>query len=420
MNETMKGKRLAVFGGNFITDEIMDYAHAHGITVLSVSNDPNAALHKVSDEQYVLNNTDEELMMKFFKEQRVDGILSCSTETVIRKNIDFIVKTPYYYYVQPEAWNILMNKERFKEYSKQFGIQVCPSYRIEDENIKFPVVVKPTEGCNAFGMTYCRHREELISAVDEARKKSLGTGDYICEKFLQGPMFFFYLWRQMGKTYVASTSRFIDYDFNYTDNWTPFLQIFPAKEEGIIKKSLFAPLSAMFDELGVENGSGFFQGIVEDGIPYIIDTGFRLPGSMDYRVVKKEKGVNLIGSHIQHALTGKFGDDFSALETPFLNYHAILSVGLKNGVIGKIRGMDTIADIPGVYYVHQYRNEGDVMTRSGFTVHQDLCRVYVEASDKIELLNLIQKMVDLIQVENDKGENMLRDYPEGWQDYFKD
>jgi len=28
-------------------------------------------------------------------------------------------------------------------------------------------------------------------------------------------------------------------------------------------------------------------------------------------------------------------------------------------------------------------------------------------------------MLDLIQVENDKGENMLRDYSEGWQDYFK-
>lgn len=419
MNETMKGKRLAVFGGNFITDEIMNYAHAHGITVLSVSNDPNAAMHKVSDEQYVLNNTDEELMMKFFKEQRVDGILSCSTETVIRKNIDFIVKTPYYYYAQLEAWNILMSKERFKEYSKQFGIQVCPTYRIEDENIKFPVVVKPTEGCNAFGMTYCQRREELIAAVEEARKKSLGTGDYICEKFLQGPMFLFYLWRQRGKTYVASTSSFIEYDFYYANNMTPFLQFFPGKEENIIRDTLFAPLSAMFDELGVENGSCFFQGIIEDGIPYIIDTGFRLPGSMDYRIVKKEKGVDLIGCHIQHALTGKFGDDFSALETPFKHYHAILSVGLKNGVISKIRGVDAIADIPGVYYVHQYRKEGDVMTRSGFTVHQDLCRVYVEAPDKAELLKRIQKMLDLIQVENDKGENMLRDYPDGWQDYFK-
>ena len=420
MKETMNGKRLAVFGGNFITREIMDYAHAHGITVLSVSNDPNAAMHKVSDEAYVLNNTDEELMMKFFKEQRVDGILSCSTETVIRKNIDFIVKTPYYYYAPLDAWNILMSKERFKEYSKQFGIQVCPSYRIEDKDIKFPVVVKPTEGCNAFGMTYCQRREELIAAVEEARKKSLGTGDYICEKFLQGAMFLFYLWRQRGKTYVASTSRFIDYDFNYANNWTPFLQIFPANEENIIRDTLFAPLSKMFDELGVEDGSCFFQGIVEDGIPYIIDTGFRLPGSMDYRIIKKEKGVDLIGSHIQHALTGRFGDDFSALETPFQHYHAILSVGLKNGLISKIRGVDAIADIPGVYYVHQYRKEGDVMTRSGFTVHQDLCRVYVEAPDKAELLKRIQEMLDLIQVENDKGENMLRDYPEGWQDYFKD
>ena len=420
MNETMKGKRLAVLGANNIADEIMDYAHTHGITVLSVGNNPDAAMHKVSDEQYVMNNTDEELMLNFFKEQRVDGVLSISLEKIVRKSINLMARTSFFYYAKPGPWSILMSKQRFKEYSQKFGIKVTPTYRIEDENIQFPVVVKPTEGSNAFGMTFCRSRDELLPAVEEAREKSLGTGNYICEKFLKGYMFLFYLWRQRGKTYVASTSRFIDYDFNYANNWTPFLQVFPGKGEDIIKNELFAPLSAMFDELGVENGSCFFQGIVENGIPYIFDTGFRLPGSMDYRIVKKEKGIDLIGCHIQHALTGEFGDDFSALETPFQHYYAILSIGLKNGVIGKICGMDTIADIPGVYHVHQYRKEGDVMTKSGYTVLQDLCRVYIEAPDKAELLKRIQKIVDLIQVENDKGENMLRDYPEGWQDYFKD
>jgi len=113
MDEMMKGKRLAVFGANNITHDVMDYAHAHGITVLSVSNDPNAALHKVSDEQYVMNNTDEELMMRFFREQRVDGLLNISAQKVIRKSVDFIAKTPFHYYAKPEAWHLLMDKKRF-------------------------------------------------------------------------------------------------------------------------------------------------------------------------------------------------------------------------------------------------------------------------------------------------------------------
>lgn len=416
----MKGKRLAVFGANNITQEVMDYSHAHGITVLSVSNDPNAAMHKVSDEQYIMDSTCEEQLMKFFKEQRVDGILSCSAERVIRKSVDFLAKTPYHYYAKPKAWHVLMNKQRFKEYSKRFGIKVTPNYRIEDPNIQFPVVVKPAEGAGSIGVTPCHSKEDLASAVEKAIHNSLGVSDYICEKLLQGNIFQLYLWRQRGKTYMASTSGYIAYDLVPGRSHGCVLQIYPAKGENIIYNKLYAPLSAMFDELEVENGSCFFQGIIEDGIPYIFDTGFRLPGSMDYRCVKREKGVDLIGCHIQHALTGRFGEDFSALETPFQHCYAVFSPGLKDGLIDKIRGLDAIADVPGVYCIYRYRKEGDVMTMSGYPVRQDLCRIYVEAPDKNELLKRIHTMMDLLQVENDKGENMLRDYPDGWQDYFKD
>ena len=417
---TMSGKRLAVFGANNITQEVMDFAHTHGITVLSVSSDPNAAMHKVSDEQYIMDSTDEKLMMKFFKEQKVDGILSCSAEMVIRKSVDFLAKTPYYYYAKPEAWHLLMNKQRFKEYSKQFGIKVTPNYRLEDKDIKFPVIVKPVDGAGSIGVTICHNREELDSAVKKALSKSPDANEYICEKCLEGDVFQLFLWRQKGKTYLASVSGYIAYDLVPGRRQGCVLQIYPAKGENIIYNKLYAPLSAMFDELGVEDGSCFFQGIIEDDIPYIFDTGFRLPGSMDYRVVKKEKGIDLIGCYIQHALTGKFGDDFSALETPFQHCCAVYSPGLKNGVIGKIRGLDAIANVPGVYYIHQYRKEGDEITMSGYPVLQDLCRIYIEAPDKAELLKRIQTMMNLLQVENEKGENMLRDYPAGWQDYFSE
>ena len=421
MDEMMKGKRLAVFGANNITHDVMDYAHAHGITVLSVSNDPNAALHKVSDEQYVMNNTDEELMMRFFREQRVDGLLNISAQKVIRKSVDFIAKTPFHYYAKPEAWHLLMDKKRFKEYSKQFGIKVTENYSPEDPNIQFPVVVKPIAGCNSYGMTVCRSREELIPAIEEARKKSLEGGEFICERYVEGYMFQLFLWRQRGKTYVASTASFIDYDFIWEGLRAPLLHLIPGKGENIIHSKLLKPLSAMLDDLGVDDGSCFFQGIMDDnGEPYIFDTGFCLPGSMDYRVVKREKGIDLVGCYIQHALTGKFGDDFSALEKPYEHCHAVFSPALKNGVIGKIRGLDAIADVPGVYYVHPYRKEGSEMTKFGYPVHQDLCRIYVEAPDNAELLKRIQKIMDLLQVENDKGENMLREYPAGWQDFFNE
>lgn len=419
VDRTKITNRLAVFGGNNITQEIMDFAHANNIFVLSVSNDPNAAMHKVSDEQYCLDCTNEELMMNFFKEQRVDGVLSISSERVIRKTVDFMAKTAFHYYAKPQQWNILMNKKVFKEYSKKFGLKVTPNYQIEDENITFPVIVKPAEGAGAIGVTKCHNYEEMVSAVQLALSKSHGAGDYICEKYINGDMFQLYIWRQKGKTYVASTSEFVLYDLVPGRRRGCIFQIYPASRESIYSQ-LYEPLSHILDELGVDDGSCFFQGMIEDGIPYIIDVGFRLPGSMDFRCVKREKGIDLIGCHIQYALSGKFGNDFSALEKPFQHCYTVFSPALKNGQICKIRGMEAIEAHPGVYNVKQYVKEGDVMKMSGYPIRQDLCRIFIEAPSKVELRKRIETIIGLLQVENEKGENMLRDYPAGWQDYFKE
>ena len=66
--ESLKGKRLAVFGANNVTEEVTAFARRHGIVLVSVGNVPEAPMHQVSDEQYYLDCTDETVMLPFFKE----------------------------------------------------------------------------------------------------------------------------------------------------------------------------------------------------------------------------------------------------------------------------------------------------------------------------------------------------------------
>ena len=80
--ESLKGKRLAVFGANHVTEEVTAFARRHGIVLVSVGNVPEAPMHQVSDEQYYLDCTDETVMLPLFKEKRIDGLLNCSGEMV--------------------------------------------------------------------------------------------------------------------------------------------------------------------------------------------------------------------------------------------------------------------------------------------------------------------------------------------------
>ena len=109
-NDLMKGKRLAVFGANNVVDEVTAYARQHGIVLVSVGNVPEALMHQYSNEQYYLDCTDEATMLPFFKDKHIDGLLSCSSEMVIRKSVGFIGKTGFRYYATPHQWDVLMNR----------------------------------------------------------------------------------------------------------------------------------------------------------------------------------------------------------------------------------------------------------------------------------------------------------------------
>ena len=402
----MKGKRLAVFGANNVTEEVTAFARRHGIVLVSVGNVPEAPMHQVSDEQYYLDCTDEAVMLPFFREKHIDGLLSCSGEMVIRKSVEYLTKTSFPYYAKPHQWNVLMNKQHFNNVCKKYGMPSIPEYRIEDTDITFPVIVKPVDNGGSFGITVCHNREYLKKAIALARQYST-VGEYLCEKYLEGPYFQFEIWRQNGRSCFPYTKGRVFYDAVGSSPRQPFIDIYPSPDADIIE-TLYEPMSRLFDDLGVDDGSCMFQGIICDGVPYIMDCAFRLSGGMDFRVVREATGIDLVACYMQHALTGVFGDSFPFFEGK--GAYATLCIGLKNGLISSIRGIDEILQRPYVYSLYQYYHEGDTMQYSGLFLGI-LCRIFVKAGDKKELKQHIDTILELLRVEDENGQSLLLDCP---------
>ena len=434
-SEELKGKRLAVFGANNVVDEVTAYARKHGIVLVSVGNVPEAPMHQVSDEQYYMDCTDEAAMLRFFKEKHIDGLLSCSGEMVIRKTVGFIGKTGFHYYATPEQWDVLMNKQHFKEACLRYGMPVIPEVRAQQapqppkggvsKRAASPplggwgawgaCIVKPVDNGGSFGITVCHNQTEMEEAIAKAVQHST-VGEYLCEKFIEGPYFQFEIWRQNGKSYFPYTKGRVFYDAIGTSPQQPFLDLYPSPEADIISR-LYEPMSRLFDDLGIDNGSCMFQGIISDGVPYIMDNAFRLSGGMDFRVVHEDKGIDLVACYMQHALTGQFGDDFSMLnvQCSMLNgKYATICIGLKNGQITRIKGIDAVRQLPFVYSLFQYYHEGDTMQYSGLFL-QVLCRIFVRADSRQELQSSINTILGLIEVEGIDGNSLLRDYPSAFK-----
>ena len=410
-SEELKGKRLAVFGANNVVDEVTAYARKHGIVLVSVGNVPEALIHQVSDEQYYMDCSDEAAMLRFFKEKHIDGLLSCSAEMVIRKSVGFIGKTGFHYYATPEQWDVLMNKQHFKEACLRYGMPAIPAFRLEDEDIPFPVIVKPVDNGGSFGVTVCHNRAEMEEAIVKAIQYST-VGDYLCEKFIEGNYFKIEVWKQNGRTYFPYAKSRVFYDAVGNSPRQPFIDLYPSFDSRSLK-SLHTPLTSMLNSLEVTDGSCWFEGLVCNGIPYIFDTGFRLSGGMDFRVVREDKGIDLIACHMQYALTGHFGEDFFALNSPLHHCYATICIGLRNGVISHIRGIEAICQLPCVYSFFQYYHENDTIQFSG-TALQVLCRIFVKAESNVKLKQHIITILNILEVEDENGHSLLLDYPRTW------
>ena len=410
MREELQGKRLAVFGANNVVEEVTRFAKANGIVLISVGNVPEAEMHKVSDEQYYIDCTDEAAVRKLFEEKQIDGLLSCSSEAVIRKSVGFLERMGIRSYSTARQWEILMDKQKFKAYAGRFGIRKIPDYDPASEDVAFPVIVKPVDNGGSFGIRVCRNRSELDEAVEYAKENSF-SGSVICEKLISGDFFQFEIWRQNGESYFPYTKERIFYEAAGDSPQQPFVDIYPSSADDLIARELYAPLSEMLDELGVDNGSCMFQGIICDSYPYIMDTAFRLSGGMDFRVVEKDKGVDLVGSHMEYALTGRFGGDFSCLKQPLSRSYATVCIGLKNGKIQKISGLDEVSRLPYVYSAFAYYREGDEMKHSGLFL-QVLCRIFLSGKDLDEVKSRMLEITRMIEVYDEHGESMLLDIPD--------
>lgn len=315
---------------------------------------------------------------------------------VSRKQAEYLCRVLKFYYGQ------------VKEVCRRYGMPAIPAFRLEDEDIPFPVIVKPVDNGGSFGITVCESRKAMEEAVVKAVQNST-VGEYLCEKYLEGPCFQFEIWRQNGKSYFPYTKGRVFYDAVGQSPRQPFIDLYPSPEADIISQ-LYEPMSQLFDDLGVANGSCMFQGIISNGVPYIMDTALRLSGGMDFRVVREDNGIDLVTCYMQHTLTGQFGDDFSLLSEPLHGCYATICVGLKNGRINTIKGIDAVRQLPYVYSLFQYYHEGDDMQYSGIFLLV-LCRIFVKADNNAEFKQHINTILCMLEVEDENGLSLLLGYP---------
>ena len=183
---------------------------------------------------------------------------------------------------------ICMNKEYTKKVMAMSGLPLIKSvYLLPDENpiekvaqLNYPLMIKPVSEGPSFGMNKVNNQEELVKAVEEARKYN---ANILIEEYLVGISATVGVLEKNGKAFATEIlelrpkKEWYDYEAKYTKGMTEFIlpaQISPEMTEKVKRYAVKA-----FEACAC-SGVSRVDFLIVDDVPYILEVNTN-PGMTD-------------------------------------------------------------------------------------------------------------------------------------------
>lgn len=412
MNNSFKGKRLLILGGMRISCEIVRKAREMGIYTLvaDYNKAEDSPGKQIADEAVDLSVIDVDAVVSYIKGNNIDGVFVGFNDMLLPYYAEICQRTGLPCYGTKEQFESLIAKDQYKVLCRQFGVPTIPEYDINDEHIRYPVLVKPVDSSGSRGITICHNRQELDEAVEIGRKASK-TGKVLIERYLDGREVTVFWIFQDGNYYLSAlANRHVKHNQGTDVIPLPVGYTFPSVYLPKYRAEVEENCKRVFKHLGLKDGMMFMQCKVEDGTCYVYDLGYRLTGSLEYKILERVCGYNPLEMMICHALTGKMGEESIANKavpefiTPAFNVSCLCAPGTINEIEG-IEAVKAMSEVEDVVIAHA---PGETITEQmKGLLAQITVRVLGSVESKDKLLPTMQKIDDTIHIIGTEGEELM-------------
>lgn len=407
----LQGKRLLILGGIRFSCEIVKTAQAMGIYTLvadynRVEDSPGK---QIADEAVDLSVIDVEAVVEYVRHHNIDGVFVGFNDMLLPYYAEICEKCGLPCYGSREQFEILITKDKYKALCRQFAIPVIPEYDIND-NIEYPVLVKPVDSSGSRGITICRNRQELEDAV-EIGKRASKSGKVLIERYMDGREVTVFWTFQGGNYYLSAlANRHVKHNQGEDVIPLPVGYTFPSVFLPKYRDEVEENCKKMFRHLGIKDGMMFMQCKVEDGTCYLYDLGFRPTGSLEYKILKRVCGYDPLEMLIRFSLTGVMGDEEIAskvnplFEEPAFNVSCLCAPG----TIRQISGVEEVKALPEVYDVVIGHEPGETITEQmRGLLAQITVRVLGSVTNNEALFPIMRKIDSTIHIIGEDEEDLL-------------
>ncbi len=394
--------------------KIVKRANDLGLYTIVVDNIDGSPCKKISHESHNISVFDIDAIVKLAKSKGVDGIINYCIDS---GQIPYCVvanKLNLPCYGTLEQFEIMTNKEIFKEYCYKFGLSVLKSYNLNDNNseydsIEFPIVIKPSDGRGSKGVNICWNSGEIEKYMSDSLSHSKNNR-VVVEEFVQNgqevAVKYFVCDGNISLTSMSDIYTHYDDEGNRDYIWS---QVFPSKHYEHYLQYYDEKVRSFIKSIGIENGPLSFSGFRKGEEYYFIDPSFRMGGAEDWEIVKANSGIDISEKMTQFAINGSMGDSNQLMKTDKSigkSNSMMLYFLVKEGIVGKIIGVDSSIKSENLVSYHVMYNEGDKIQTKG-TVQHVIMRFIIVAQSKQQMIETAKYIQSQIKVIDTMGNDML-------------
>lgn len=407
-------KKLLILGGTRISLEILEAAKSMDIDVFVADYNEDSPCKNMSDKSFLVSATDIDAVSDIIKKEKIDGVLMGYADVLLDSYVEICNSNNLPCYATHKAIDITANKREFKKYCRNHGVPTVEEYTLNDVRsgrVKYPIIVKPVDNSGARGIYICNNIDEF----ENNYKKALGyskSHDVIIERLMNAKEATVFYYLHNGEAYLLGLGDRWMYEQNKSLLKLPVGYTFPSKNISQFVNNQNQSIIDMFKSLGMKEGMVFIQCFMEDGKYIIYEMGYRLTGSLEHHLMRKQYGFDHLKEIINYAVGNKVNTDNVAKIDPNQCCMANVTLLLKEGKIKDIPNLSLIHSIPGVIHEFASYKEGDSITQDNIgKLSQVGLRVLLTADSNKELVKNMDKIKEYASIldEND-SEMIIKDY----------
>ncbi len=296
---------ILVLGAGSAQIDLLEYCRNSGMEVHCCSNSSKDPGILFSDHYARIDIIEREEVEKYFRENHLNYIYSIGSDIAVPVFAETAKRTGTRCFVTPQAAEICCDKSRMRELLK--GKYYCPAFYIGSDydevyrqalDFSWPMEIKPVDSQGQRGVSTVRRIEDLKAGFDNAVHYSRKR-EAILEQYIGGAEVSVNAYLYQGEIIFSILSD---------------REVWPQYPGGIIhrhhipsvyeKSDVYLKINDIVknivETLGLTDGPVYFQIMIQNGDPYLIEVTPRLDGCHLWRLIREACGTDLLDMTMNH------------------------------------------------------------------------------------------------------------------------